>query len=82
MIKKGAIGDICSRIIDHNGKICSRALNIRTIGIELEDVIKKPYSIAVAGGREKLPAIRAALNGEWFNCLVTDEWIANQLVHE
>ena len=80
MIKKGAIGDICSRIINHQGKICSQELNTRTIGIELEDLIKKPYAIAVAGGREKLPAIRAALKGKWFNCLVTDEWVANQLV--
>jgi deoxyribonucleoside regulator len=80
LIKKGAIGDICSRIINHQGKICSEELNTRTIGIELEDLIKKPYAIAVAGGREKLPAIRAALKGKWFNCLVTDEWIANQLI--
>jgi deoxyribonucleoside regulator len=82
LIKKGAVGDICSRIIDNNGKICSGALNDRTIGIELRDLVSKSYSVAVAGGKEKLPAIRAALHGKWFNSLITDEWIAGELCHE
>ena len=82
LLGKGAIGDICSRIIDNKGRICSSALNDRTIGIELEDLAEKPYSIAVAGGKEKLPAIRAALRGKWFNCLITDGWISNELLHD
>jgi len=82
LLGKGAIGDICSRIIDNKGRICSLALNARTIGIELEDLAKKSYSIAVAGGKEKLPAIRAALCGKWFNCLITDGWIAGELMHD
>ncbi len=79
---KGAIGDICSRIIDTNGKICSQTLNARTIGIELKYLIKKRYAIAVAGGKNKLPAIQAALRGRWFNCLITDEWVAGELISE
>jgi deoxyribonucleoside regulator len=82
LLKDGAVGDICSRIIDHDGKICSQTLNSRTIGIEQKDLVKKPYSIAVAGGKEKLPAIRAALNGKWFNCLITDSWVSNELLHD
>jgi len=82
LLEKGAIGDICSRIIDNNGRIVSPTLNARTIGIELEDLAEKPYSIAVAGGKEKLPAIRAALRGKWFNCLITDGWIAGELMHD
>jgi deoxyribonucleoside regulator len=82
LLRKGAIGDICSRIIDNNGRICSPVLNGRTIGIELEDLTKKQYSIAVAGGKEKLPAIRAALRGKWFNCLITDGWIASELMRD
>jgi len=82
LINKGAIGDICSRIIDTNGKICSQTLNARTIGIELKDLVKKGYAIAVAGGKDKLPAILAALRGRWFNCLITDEWVAGELISE
>ncbi|MBU4444160.1 sugar-binding transcriptional regulator [bacterium] len=82
LLKRGAVGDICSRIINYNGEICSEDLNSRTIGIELNELQKKEYSIAVAGGKEKLPAIQAALNGKLFNVLVTDEWVANKLLSE
>jgi deoxyribonucleoside regulator len=80
LLSKGAVADICSRIITHEGKICSVELNERTIGIELEELQKKPYSIAVAGGKEKLNAIKAAVRGKLFNTLITDEWVANELL--
>ncbi len=80
LIQDGAVGDICSRIMSSDGKICSQELNARTIGIELEEIRKKPYSIAVAGGKEKFNAIKAGLKGKWFNCLITDEWVAEKLL--
>jgi deoxyribonucleoside regulator len=80
LLHSGAIADICSRIITHEGKICSSALNTRTIGIDLEEVRKKDLSIAVAGGKEKLPAIRAGLKSGVFNTLITDEWVAGELI--
>ncbi|MCK4447793.1 MAG: RNA polymerase subunit sigma-70, partial [Candidatus Marinimicrobia bacterium] len=82
LLKRGAVGDICSRIITHDGKICSPELNSRTIGIELEELCKKSYSIAVAGGKEKLQAIRAGLCGHLFNVLITDEWVAEELLRD
>jgi len=80
LLKQGAVADICSRIIDKDGNLCSADLDARTIGIELEELKKKPYSIAVAGGKNKLIPIRAALKGGWFNVLITDEFIANELL--
>jgi len=80
LLKQGAVADICSRIINTDGDICSEELNHRTIGIELDQLKTKPWSIAVAGGKEKLGAIRAALKGRYFNVLITDEWIANELL--
>jgi deoxyribonucleoside regulator len=80
LIGSGAVADICSRIITHDGKICSAALNTRTIGIDLEELRKKSLSIAIAGGKEKLPAIRAGLKSNVFNTLITDEWIAGELI--
>lgn len=80
LIAQGAVGDICSRIIKANGRICSPELDARTIGIELTELCRKPYSIAVAGGKEKLPAVRAGLKGQWFNVLITDEWVAGELL--
>jgi deoxyribonucleoside regulator len=80
LLAKGAVADICSRIITHQGEICSEGLDERTIGIELQELRKKQYSIAVAGGEEKLQAIMAALRGRLFNILITDEWVANELL--
>ena len=82
LLKNGAVGDICSRIITHDGDICSKTANARTIGIDLDDIRAKDHSIAVAGGREKLPAIRAALKAKLCNMLVTDEWVANELLSD
>lgn len=82
LLQSGAVGDICSRILKADGTICSKDLNSRTIGIELEELKKKPYSIAVAGGKEKLAAIQAGLKGKWFNYLITDEWIATELLRD
>jgi deoxyribonucleoside regulator len=79
LIQDGAIADVCSRIIDNNGNICSTKLNDRTIGIELNEIKNKSYSIAVAGGKDKIKAITAALKGKLFNVLITDELVANQL---
>lgn len=82
LLQSGAVGDICSRILKADGTICSEDLDSRTIGIELEELKKKQYSIAVAGGKEKLAAIHAGLKGKWFNSLITDEWIATELLRD
>ena len=80
LIENGAVGDICSRIITHEGKICSDELNSRTIGLDLEEIKTKKHSIAVAGDIKKFPAIKAALMGKFFNTLITDEQVAKKLL--
>jgi deoxyribonucleoside regulator len=81
LLKRRAVGDICSRIINENGNICWPELDARTISIELSELHKKQYSIAVAGGKKKLKAIYAALKGKYFNVLITDELIAEDLLN-
>ncbi len=80
LIQEGAVADICSRLIKADGSICSPELNARTIGIELEELKAKPYSIAVAGGSDKTQAIKAGLAGGYFNSLVSDENVAITLL--
>ena len=80
LLDKKAVGDICSHVITDTGTICSPELDARTIGIELEDLKKKKYSIAIAGGQEKLTVIRAGLLGGHFNVLITDEDVAAKLL--
>lgn len=59
--KKGAVGDICSRYFNMNGEICDPDLNARTVGLELDKLRGKPYSIAVAGSTEKVPGDRKSV---------------------
>lgn len=80
LLKKGAVGDMCSRIINIDGQICDEELDGRTIGIELDDLKEKKYSIAVAGGINKARCIHAALNGGYANVLITDEDLARELI--
>jgi deoxyribonucleoside regulator len=76
---KGAVGDICSRYIDVHGRVPDEELNARTIGIELDELRRKQTTIAIAGGMEKLNAIRGALAGGYCNVLITDETVARAL---
>lgn len=75
-----AVGDICSRFFDRNGKVCNESLNNRTLGINLEDLKKKEYSILVAGGPNKIEGIYGALIGQFANVLVTDQFTAQFLL--
>lgn len=75
-----AKGDICSRLIDENGDICNSFINNRTNSIGLEELKEKDQRILVAGGKPKLAAIKAALNGGYPNILITDQFTALELV--
>jgi deoxyribonucleoside regulator len=79
LLRRRAVGDIISRIVTDTGDVCSPELDARTVGIELEALKRKPHSIAVAGGPEKEPVIRAGLLGGYFNALITDEATAVRL---
>ncbi|NDI35081.1 sugar-binding transcriptional regulator [Chengkuizengella sediminis] len=80
MIYSKAVGDICSKFFDKDGEICSKELNARTLGIELEELKKKEYSILVAGGAQKVEGIYGALKGGFTNVLVTDQFTAQFLI--
>lgn len=80
-LQEKAVGDICSRFYDQEGKIASEEINDRTIGIELSELHKKELSILVAGGEHKLDAIKGALRGNYVNTLITDYWTAEKLAN-
>lgn len=79
-IQKTAVGDICSRFFDADGRICNKELDARTVGITLDELRNKEHSILVSGGEAKIPAIKAALKGRYANVLVTDQFTAKQLL--
>lgn len=78
----GAVGDICFRFYDAAGRPVSSEIDERVIGISPEALRAVPRRIAVAGGAEKLAAIRGALLGGWINVLVTDLATADALLAE
>ncbi|MCI9137532.1 MAG: sugar-binding transcriptional regulator [Lachnospiraceae bacterium] len=80
--EKGAVGDIASRFFDINGKIADENLDERVVGLDLEELKKKEWNIAVAVGNQKVDAIIGALNGGFANVLYTDEKTARLLLEK
>ena len=68
----GAVGDVCLRFFDADGRSTETPLDQRVLSITPADLMKVPRRVGVAGGASKYRAIRAALRGGWVNVLVTD----------
>jgi deoxyribonucleoside regulator len=69
----GAVGDICSRYFDIQGRIVSSDFEARAIGIALNQLKLKKQRIGIAVGTEKVDAIIGALRGGYLTTLYTDE---------
>lgn len=82
LISKRAVGDICSRYFKEDGTLADVELNKRTIGLQLEDLQQKEYSIAVASGKSKAESVIGALNGGYVNVLFIDEVLAAEILNE
>ncbi|MDR1510947.1 MAG: hypothetical protein LBS53_15085, partial [Synergistaceae bacterium] len=76
----GAVGDICFRYFDGNGRLVDSNFDKRVIGISPELIRKINNTVVVGGGMNKLEAIRAALLGGWINTLITDVAVASGLL--
>lgn len=79
---KGAVGDICLRFFNADGRAVITELNDRVISIELDRLRAVRRVVAIAGGRRKLNAIRGALAGKLVNVLITDLVSAERLLAE
>ena len=79
-LQEKAAGDLVSRFIDERGKIVDDQLNDRTVAIALDDLKQARESALIAGGMNKLKAIKAALAGKYANVLVTDSLVAQHLL--
>lgn len=77
---QGAVGDICLRFYDAQGKAVSTSLNDRVIGLRLEQLRTVQRAVGIAGGERKTAAIRGALCGGWINVLITDRYTAENLL--
>lgn len=76
----GAVGDICLRFFDRQGVPVATPLDARVIGMAPDQLRQVKRAVALAGGKRKLAAIRAALLGGLVNVLITDRFTAQHLI--
>lgn len=76
-LKGKVVGDICGRFFDIHGREISSAFEQRLIGIDLINIRKAKYALALAGGADKAAPLLGAIRGKWINGLISDE----QTVH-
>lgn len=77
-----AVGDVCSRFFDAYGRIADERIDARTVGITLEALRSRPIRVMIAGGKEKVEAIRGALSMGMATHLVIDHATATRVVGE
>jgi DNA-binding transcriptional regulator LsrR (DeoR family) len=75
----GAVGDICLRYFDGDGRMVDSRFDRRVIGISPDQMSQICNTVVVGGGLNKLDAIRAALKGGWIGTLITDAAVAAEL---
>lgn len=76
----GAVGAICARFYDRNGRSLVSSFDSRTISVSFPELQKILISLAVASGLDKAEAILAALKGKIINSLGTDREMAEVLL--
>ncbi|MFH5821978.1 sugar-binding transcriptional regulator [Georgenia sp. AZ-5] len=76
----GAVGDILGMFYDEQGRIVDLPIHDRRIGIGIDELRAVPNVVGVAGGPNKLRAIRGALRGGYLDVLVTTEEVARALL--
>ena len=77
---RGAVGDICLHYYDNKGQPVLQDDEDPVIGMALDKVKKCPNVVALAGGTDKVAAIKGALNGGYIDVLITDYPTARMLV--
>ena len=79
LIDKGAVGEIAGWAFDGAGRVIDSASNERHAGLPLQELTRTRI-IGVAGGPEKVLAIRSALCGGLVAGLITDELTAEAVL--
>ncbi|WP_226506205.1 sugar-binding transcriptional regulator [Pseudomonas sp. MWU16-30317] len=72
LAERGAVGDICLRYFDANGKPVLGEDEEFVVSMALPKLHSVPRVLALAGGSRKVHAIRGALKGGFVDVLVTD----------
>jgi DNA-binding transcriptional regulator LsrR (DeoR family) len=78
--KAGAVGDALGHFFDADGAHVPWPTDDLHIGLTLDELKACPTSALVAGGKDKVVAIRGAIRGGFVNALITDAATAQQLL--
>ena len=78
--QSGASGELLAHLIDHNGKLCSYALNRSLVSLTLDEFATIPRSIGIASGPSKAAPILSAMRGSHLDTIVTDEATSLQIL--
>ena len=82
LIERKAAGEICMQFYDKDGDTFSFQQDNQVIGLDIAKLCKIPNSVGIAGGIEKIDAIRGAIRGGYINVLITDAECAKALISE
>jgi DNA-binding transcriptional regulator LsrR (DeoR family) len=78
--ERGAVGDICARHFDQEGRAVAPEIDERLIALSLEQLTAIPTVIGVAGTAAKAPAMLGALRSGHLDILVTDSEAAEAII--
>ncbi|MDO8541261.1 MAG: sugar-binding domain-containing protein [Opitutaceae bacterium] len=70
---RGAVGEICGRFFDAQGKECVSRWKDRVMSIDLGQIRRIPQVIGVAAGPDRAAAVTAAMRGGLLKSLLIDE---------
>ena len=82
VLDDGVCADVCGVLLNANGQAVGSAVVSRMLSISLEQLRAVPTVVAVAGGIEKVAAIRAAVSSGTIDVLVTDSSTGHALLTE
>ncbi|ARJ43089.1 DNA-binding transcriptional regulator [Pantoea alhagi] len=82
LAERGAVGDICLHYYDKDGAPVLAEHEDPVIGMALDKVKNCPNVVALAGGSDKVAAIKGALKGGYIDVLITDYPTARALIKE
>lgn len=77
---QGAVGDILNHFIDKDGNLIQTEIEDRVISTDLDKLRQLKNVVGIAGGKDKVTAIKAVLNGGYLNVLITDSDTATELL--
>lgn len=79
-VGRGAVGVLCGRFIDADGKEIAGSLSERIIGVALDDLRGRETGLLVSSGDERVQPMLAAMRGGYVTHVVTAESTAEALL--